>query len=106
MPAPAMRPIVVVEDNEDDLFVFTRLLATCGIKDPVLPFRNGEEAIRYFGRVANEALDRPLLCFLDIKMPGYTGFDVLDALQASVVFDVVPKIVLSTSDDRRDIVKS
>jgi CheY-like chemotaxis protein len=106
MPLKTSRPIVVVEDNEDDFFVFTRLLATSGVTDPVLPFHDSDEAIRYLGRVASGGLDRPLVCFLDIKMPGYTGFDVLEALRSSEVFDGVPAIILSTSDDRRDVVAS
>lgn len=100
------RPIVVVDDTEDDVFLFKRLLEKGGVTDPVLPFCDSAEAIKYFGRVASGGLDRPLVCFLDINMPGHDGFAVLEAIRASDVFDTIPTVMLSTSDDRRDIVRS
>ena len=100
------RPIVVVDDSEEDFFFIKRLLEKCAVTEPILPFTGGEEAIKYLGRVASGTIEPPLVCFLDIKMPGYTGFDVLDALHASDELDKIPAIMLSSSDDRRDILKA
>ncbi len=106
MPPTEVRPVVVFDDSEEDVFILKRLLERTGVNDPLLPFSDSNEAIKYLGRVARGGLAVPLVCFLDIKMPGYSGFDLLDALRASEVFDAVPAIMLSSSDDRRDIVKS
>lgn len=106
MPPTEVRPVVVFDDSEEDIFMFKRLLERTGAKDPLLLFTDSNEAIKYLGRVASGGLIVPLVCFLDIKMPGYIGFDLLDAFRASEVFDAVAAIMLSSSDDRRDIVKS
>jgi CheY-like chemotaxis protein len=105
--SPDRQPaIVIIEDNEEDIFIFTRLLEKAGVTNKILLFRDGAEAIQYFGRVAAGGLDVPLACFVDINMPGYGGFEVLDAIRAGEELDSISVIVFATSDDRRDIVKS
>src|SRR4051812_39528357 len=100
------RTVVIVDDNEDDVFLFTRLLQKAGLKDRLMTFGDGQEAIAYLGRVACGQIDRPLVCFIDVKMPACGGFDVLEALRASEELDRVVGIMLSSSDDRRDITKA
>jgi CheY-like chemotaxis protein len=106
MPPPPLPVIVLVEDREEDIILFKRLLEKCPVRHSLLPFRDAMEAIKYLGRVASGRVDRPLACFLDITMPGYDGFEVLDAVRASEDLDRVAAIVFSTSDDRRDVLKS
>jgi CheY-like chemotaxis protein len=103
LPQPA---IVLIEDNDEDLFLFKRLLEKAGVPNKVVRLRDGAEAIKYFGRVAAGRIDAPLACFVDIKMPGYGGFEVLEAIRASEELETVPVFMLSTSDDRRDILQS
>lgn len=105
--SPADEPLVVViDDSEDDVLIFTRLLKSSGLSHRVLPFLSGLEAIKYFGRVANGGAERPSACFVDVNMPGYSGFEVVEAIRSSEELDGVSAIMLSSSDDRRDIVKS
>jgi two-component system, chemotaxis family, response regulator Rcp1 len=99
-PPPA---IVVVDDYEDDLFLFKRLLASAAIPHKLLAFTDGAEAIKYFERVASGGVERPCACFLDINMPGYGGFDVLSAMRSNHAHDRLPVIMLSSSDEPRDI---
>jgi two-component system, response regulator len=106
MTSPPQPAIVLVEDNDEDLFLFKQLLVKARVSNKVLRLRDGAEAIKYFGRVAAGRLDFPLACFVDIKMPGYGGFEVLDAVRASEELDCIPVFMLSTSDDRRDILQS
>src|SRR5439155_3902169 len=97
--SPAPKLVVVhVDDTEEDIFLFKRLLETVGIPHKLLPFRDGEEAIKYFGRVARGQIARPHACFIDIKMTGYDGFDLLDAIRSSEALDGVSAVVLSSSD--------
>lgn len=98
--------IVVIDDNEDDIFLFHRLLKASGLTHKVLPFCSGEEAIKYFGRVANGGAERPVACFVDVNMPGCSGFDVVEALRSSEELDDIPAIMLSSSDDERDVTRS
>lgn len=95
--------LVVIDDSEDDVFLFQRLVRSAEIPNKVLPFCSGEEAIKYFGGVATGSIDPPLACFLDVNMPGCDGFAVLDAIRASDELAGISIIMLSSSDDERDL---
>jgi CheY-like chemotaxis protein len=103
LPATPPSSIVVVDDYDDDIFFFKRLLAATGIKNKLLAFTDGAEAIKYFERVGNGTVDQPCACFLDINMPGYGGFDVLGAMRNNHVHDRLSVIMLSSSDEPRDV---
>jgi CheY-like chemotaxis protein len=69
--------------------------------------RRGEEAIEYLkgeGRYANRAeYPLPDLMLLDLKMPGMSGFEVLQWVRKQPGLSLLRIIVLTTSDDIRDV---
>jgi CheY-like chemotaxis protein len=70
-------PIVLaVDDDVDDTDLLRLLLRKAGVPNPVEIYREGEEIIKALTSVAQKAL-KPLLCILDVKMPGMTGHEVL-----------------------------
>lgn len=108
MPAVSVsqaRFIIAVDDNEDDNFMFARLLRRTGLGVPVETIENGEEATERIRQLLSAGTP-PLICFLDIKMPGLNGFDVLGWIRGQPALDQVPVIMLSSSDEAQDLRKA
>ncbi|MDP3073813.1 MAG: response regulator [Opitutaceae bacterium] len=101
------RVVLVTDDGEEDIFLFERLLKKAGVGNPIRSALSGDAAIARLSSVAEGSSDEVLLvCFLDIKMPGTNGFDVLRWVRRRQEFDSVPVIMLSSSDDPADIAKA
>ena len=98
--------IVVVEDDDGHATLIERNLRRAGLTNPVVRLRDGQEAIDYFFSGtgtpdAPNAADSVLL--LDINMPRVDGINVLRRLKADARTARVPTIVLTTTDDPREI---
>ena len=74
-------PILIVEDSEADVFFLLRVLNQAGVLNPIFVVRSGGEALAYLqgtGPYADAAnYPPPGIVFLDLKMPGVDGFEVL-----------------------------
>lgn len=75
------KPILVVEDEENDLFFLTRAMHKAGITNPVNTVTSGQEAVEYLtgeGVYSDRSkYPMPFLMFLDLKLPCLSGLDVL-----------------------------
>ena len=99
-------PIVLVaEDNEDDLFLSTRVLTKAGLA-PVLHVEDGRQAMDYLagrGAYADRArFPIPDLLLLDLKMSFHTGHEVLEWLRGQPELRSLRVYVLTSSDEPRD----
>src|SRR5436190_16428368 len=92
------RVIFAVDDEDDDRRLFARLLEQPGLEYPYRQFSNGGEMMDALLKVLRGA-PPPLACFIDIKMAGMSGFDVLRWIRCQDALDSVPVIMLSSSDD-------
>jgi CheY-like chemotaxis protein len=95
---------LLVEDNEDDVFFMERAFQQAGLHNPMQVVKNGEEAIDYLSG-QNEFSDRrvyplPDMIFLDLKMPGMNGFEVLKWMRAHSL--EIPVAVLTSSPEEID----
>ena len=100
------KTILLVEDNQDDVFIFNKALKKAQIANPVHVVTNGQEAVDYLSATGKYA-DRekyPLLgiLFLDLKLPYLDGFEVLAWLQGQPSLQSFATIVLSGSDEPND----
>ena len=99
--------ILLVEDNEDDVFFLKRALEGAAISNPVFVAADGQKAIDYFAG-AGEFADRakfplPILVFLDLKLPVKKGLDVLAWLRQQESLRSVVVVVLTTSQEPSDL---
>jgi CheY-like chemotaxis protein len=97
----AYTSILLIEDDQNDAFLFERALHKAGIAGSLSRLRDGEEAISYFKAIAACA-DRaqrpfPSLLVTDLKMPKVSGFDLLAWIQNEIQPRTFPIIVLTSS---------
>jgi len=103
-------PILVVEDNENDVLLIRRTLERSGIPNPRHFVKSGEEAINYLvgvGPYANrERFPFPELVLLDLKLVQMDGFEVLKWVRAHPHFKDLRVVVLTSSSNIRDVNKA
>ena len=106
-PTPRTRPILIVDDDPDAVALTKHALAKAGIKTQIDVRENGDDAIRYL-KAALTAGDHalPLVLFLDLKMPGTDGFQVLDWIRQQPRLRRLLTVVLSSSTSSRDVDKA
>ena len=101
------KTLLLVEDNPDDLELTIRALKKCGLEDAMVVARDGVEALDYvFGSGAYAGRDtrsQPAVILLDLKLPRLGGHEVLERLRKNRQTQLIPVVVLSSSDEREDI---
>lgn len=97
------KPILLVEDDSVDAMTVKRAIEDLGSKDTLVRSANGEEALDY---LRNETNKRPRLILLDLNMPKMNGIEFLKHIKADNVLKRVPVIVLTTSMEDQDILRS
>lgn len=94
--------ILLVEDNPNDAELTQRALRKTEIGARLLVARDGAEAIE---RILTEGL-RPRVIFLDLKLPKIDGMEVLRRIRADERTKEIPVVVLTSSQEERDITES
>jgi CheY-like chemotaxis protein len=95
--------ILLVEDDSDHELLTIRALNKSNIANDVRVARDGEEAIELlFG----ENAIRPQVILLDLKLPKVEGLEVLRRIRQSDATRMLPVVVLTSSDEERDVVRS
>jgi CheY-like chemotaxis protein len=100
------RMILLVEDDSDHEALAIRALRKANVANEIKVARDGEEAIDFLKGVAEGRTPQPQLVLLDLKLPKVDGLDVLRSIRASERTGLLPVVVLTSSDEERDIVAS
>ncbi len=98
--------ILLVEDNPDDVMFTLRAFAKNNISNEVVVAADGEEALRHLLPEDGSAPLRPALILLDVKLPKVDGLEVLRRIRSDPRTCSLPVVVLTTSNEERDIVES
>ena len=106
----ADKTILLVEDNPDDEELTLRALRQAKVANEVIVARDGIEALEYlFGKGKFEGRDPaqwPAVVLLDLKLPKLNGLDVLQRLRADPLTKLIPVVVLTSSSEDEDKLKS
>jgi two-component system response regulator len=109
-PLPDRREILLVEDNPDDVALTLRAFRRSRIANPVRVVGDGAEALGLLlergahGDPARAPL--PALVLLDLNLPKVDGLEVLRALRADRRTALLPVVVLTSSVEEQDVVRS
>jgi len=101
------QPILIVEDSPEDFETTLRGLKKAGLANPIFRCEDGDDALDYLYRRGKygspENSPRPGIILLDLNLPGTDGRDVLKEIKQDPSLKRIPVIVLTTSQDERDI---
>src|SRR2546426_4342766 len=102
--------ILLVEDNADDEALTLRALKKNNIKNDVVVAHDGVEALDYLlsagGSAGRPPHAMPQLVLLDLKLPRVDGLEVLRRLRADPRTHLLPVVILTSSKEERDLVRS
>ena len=107
---PAEKMILLVEDNPDDEALTLRALKASKLANEIVITRDGSEALDFmFGTGTYEGRDvsnTPAVVLLDLKLPKLSGLEVLERLRADPRTKLVPVVVLTSSSEDEDMLRS
>lgn len=102
--------ILLVEDNPNDAELATRALKKNNLVNNLVLVGDGEEALDFMfcrGKFKDRnRLDKPRLILLDLKLPKVDGLEVLKALKSHQDTKSTPIVVLTTSKEESDVLRS
>ena len=102
-------PILLAEDDENDVFIMRRSLEKALIVNPLVVVRDGVEAVNYLkgmGTAAAGTPRLPLVTLLDIKMPRMGGFEVLEWIRKQAPLNRVIVVMFSSSRHPADVARA
>lgn len=102
--------ILLVEDNPNDVELTLHALKKSRLTNNIHVVRDGEEALEFFfGNPENDASKKipgPKVILLDLKLPKIDGMEVLRQLKSHPATRSIPVVVLTSSNEERDIVET
>ncbi len=103
-------PVLYVEDDANDAFFLCDAWEQAGIRNPLIEVKDGSQAIDCIlgqGRFSNrQQYPLPCLLLLDLKLPGKSGFEVLEWLRQHPTLKSLKVVVLSGSDQPADVARA
>lgn len=100
-------PILLVEDNEDEVLLLRRALKLAGSTAPMIVVHDGLEAIDYL-TLRGPYRDRtqhplPHVMVVDLKLPRLSGLGLLKWLREQPGLRRLPVVILTSSSEERDV---
>jgi CheY-like chemotaxis protein len=94
--------ILIVDDDEGHAILIRDNLEAAGVTNPIQHFRDGQAILDFLFK-RDGAKPESYLILLDIRMPKVDGIEVLRRLKADPELRKTPVIMLTTTDDSREV---
>jgi len=100
--------VVSIEDNTPDFELLKQALSTVpDLSIDLINIQNGQSAIEFLHKIGEyKSAPTPDLIILDINLPKINGLDILRYIKKDNKLKIIPVIILSTSDNEKDIKES
>jgi two-component system, response regulator len=101
--------VLLVDDDEADAELTIRGLRKEGLANRIYWARDGQEGLDFIyrqGSFKDRDTTVPKLILLDIKMPRVDGIEVLRRLKSDPATQLIPIVIMTSSDRDRDVVDS
>jgi CheY-like chemotaxis protein len=97
------KAVLLIEDDVVDAMTVRRALGDLRVTNRLVHMENGEDALDF---LRDSSKDRPCLILLDLNMPIMNGIEFLQIIKADNNLRRIPVVVLTTSEEQRDVVGS
>lgn len=104
-----IKRVLLAEDSARDVELTLEALSEHRLANEVVVTRDGAEAWDYLtcrGKFASRSPGNPAVVLLDLKMPKMDGLEVLRCMRADEKLKAVPVVMLTSSNEERDVVRS
>jgi len=104
-----LKPILLVEDNPNDLELTLIALERSQLANEVVIVRDGADALDYLhgrGGYATREQGNPAVVLLDLKLPKVDGLEVLADIRANAQLKSIPVVMLTSSKEEQDLIRS
>lgn len=104
-----LKPILLVEDNPNDLELTLIALEKSQLANEVIIVRDGAEALDYLmcrGEYASRQAGNPAVVLLDLKLPKVDGLEVLREIRTTNGLKSTPVVMLTSSKEEQDLLRS
>lgn len=105
---PKFENVMIIDDNNIDLYITKRLIIKTNFGKKVLEYDDGAEALKYLQENQDNIPKLPQIIFIDIYMPGMSGFEFMESYD--LLSDTVKKYckvyIISSTIDEHDIERS
>ena len=98
--------IIIADDDAGHARLIEKNLGRVGLHNPIQRFENGQEVLDFLfrhGTGIHRRSDSAYLLLLDIRMPKVDGVEVLRQIKDDTTLRKLPVIMLTTTDDPREI---
>ena len=93
--------ILLIEDDMIEVMKLNRTISKLELAHNIVEANNGEEALK----ILQKKDELPDIILLDLNMPKLNGIEFLNILKKDVVLKYIPTIILTTSNNQKDLLE-
>ena len=102
-PVLSPRPILLVEDDPKDAELIREALRAAGFPNSIVVCKDGTSAVTLLTGIDR---NEPCVVIVDLKLPGPSGFDVIETMKADPALRDVPVVIMTGSRHEADVVRA